>query len=85
MMDRQTDIQTHRQTQGEKQYVSRPLHGGDIIHVFYMTERSLRMTIWFIFVNEIYLMNINIQRKVLLFADSDNFNRTQTVLCIVIS
>ena len=26
----QTDRQTDPQTQGEKQYVSRPLHGGDI-------------------------------------------------------
>ena len=31
MMDRQTDRLTDTQTQGEKQYVSRPLQGGDII------------------------------------------------------
>ena len=29
--DRQTDIQIDGQTQGEKQYVSRPCRGGDII------------------------------------------------------
>ena len=28
--DRRTDTRTDKQTQGEKQYVSRPLQGGDI-------------------------------------------------------
>ena len=34
MTDRQTDRPTDTQTQGEKQYVSQPLQGGDIMKTF---------------------------------------------------
>ena len=41
MTDRQTHRPTDPQTQGEKQYVSQPLQGGDIITI---TENFLRIS-----------------------------------------
>ena len=43
--DGQTDRQTHRRTQGEKQYVSRPLHVGDIIYSPDMKTQHIKFKI----------------------------------------